>query len=372
MTLLSKSFRLSTQAGRRLKASPNPPFSLVSSTSNAMEVLALATPTSTPARSFSNSNTNNNSSITTTISSTFISLYDRYSVKSQQQRALRASHLFEAIRHQAHDPKWYISNYRKSKDNNSDGVMKLKPEFRQIHAMLSLHIWFIHRRLYAENQLLASASSESNTTITTTNTNNPQYNANLLLQEELFDIFWTDTMSRIRAQGVNELTVNKHLKDAQRATFVHCTQLDHAFAEYPDDMEKRFEVVCDAVWRHILGGGEGDEDIEKNENVNFNRNNNNQAEDELIRRIGAYIEYQLENIVFRLPDDYFEEGRIGWGNIPDLDDEDCNSEIKDHDDDLTPLRGMNFLDNNWVQVLNIAGTPYYWNMTTHETRWDRP
>mmetsp|Transcript_15810 Transcript_15810/g.18026 ORF Transcript_15810/g.18026 Transcript_15810/m.18026 type:complete len:358 (-) Transcript_15810:63-1136(-) len=295
----------------------------------------------------SSNSSNNSGSITSSILTSLYTFKSRHSIVSQQERALQASHLFQSLRHQAHNPKWYCSQN------------KIKPDFRQIHAMLSMHLWFVHRRLIAKN------NSAHCTDI--------QKNDNLMLQEELFEIFWNDTRARIRAQGINELTVNKHMKDAQRATFVHCTQYDHAFTEYPDDVQKRFEIICDSVWRHVLGAEED-------------------AEDDLIRRIGAYVEYQLDNVVYKLPDDYFKEGRVAWGDIPDLDwntkTDDKLSETKDDQDDTKAtvtsqtsdtddnndksLSGMEFLENNWVQVLTDAGLPYYWNTESNQTTWKRP
>lgn len=276
--------------------------------------------------------------------SLFTDAVTKYSISQQQDRAELASNLYGAAQHQAHNPSWY-------------GEEGIQTDFRPVHALLSMHVWFLHRRLLAEN-----------------NDPNANKTSNLLLQEELFETFWNDTKSRIRAQGVNELTVNKHLKDAQRATFVHCTQYDHAFAEFPDDVEKRFEVVCDAVWKHVLGG---DED----------------ADEELIRKIGAYVEYQLENIVYKLPDAYWEDGKVCWGNIPDLDlglgsggaaasinsdsaqsNADTDSSGADDTDDNSSknLTGMKFMENDWVQVLTDAGDPYYWNLKSNKTTWSEP
>lgn len=183
----------------------------------------------------------------------------------------------------------------------------------------------------------------------------------LVLQEELFDVFWNDTQARIRAVGVNELTVNKHLKDAQRATFIHITQYDHAFEKYEHDQVKRFEVICDAVWRHVLLDGTKDPDEEDD------------VDDELIRRLGAYVEYQYVNIVHQLPEEYFRQGRIAWGNIPDLEFQSESAEDGTADTEETKIvRGMQFLKDNWVQVLTDAGNPYYWNTQTNETSWISP
>ncbi len=65
----------------------------------------------------------------------------------------------------------------------------------------------------------------------------------MIIQEELFDILWNDTQACIRAEGVHELTVNKHLKDAQQLTFLQCTHYDHAFQEFATDDKKRFEEL---------------------------------------------------------------------------------------------------------------------------------
>ena len=271
------------------------------------------------------------------ISSSFQNFKSRHSFQSQSNRVFKAACLFQSIKRQAHNSQWYANT------PNEEGN-KLKPDFREIHAMLSMHVWFVHRRLFMENQMLSDVDTKKQ--------------ENLLLQEEIFDLFWIDTQARIRAQDVNELTVNKHIQNAQKMTFVHCTQYDHAFAEYPNDVNKRFEVICDAVWKHVLSGKED-------------------ASDDLIRRIGAYVEYQMDNVVFRLPDDYFNDGRVAWGNIPEFSVDNrsssgSDSETSDDDKLSGPSRGMTFLQNNWVQLLTIAGEPYYWNMDTNETKSERP
>jgi len=281
----------------------------------------------------------NNKYSTTAIKTNLMKdVVNRYSISAQQHRIKLASNLFRAAQYQASSPQWY-------------GPKKIQSDFRPQHAILSMHIWFLHRRL------LACSTDEDK--------ESGKHGYNLMVQEELFDIFWNDTRSRIRSSGVNELMVNKHLKDAQQATFLHCTQYDHAFQEFGNDQVKRFEVVCDAVWRHILGG---EEDVD----------------DELIRRVGAYVDYQLENVVYKLPDDYFDDGRIGWGNIPDLsafdsakigedgtDAIDASAE-EDNEETTNALSGIKFLNNNWVQVLTDAGEPYYWNTETDGTSWQQP
>ena len=258
------------------------------------------------------------------------SFFSNFSIKSQQNRIQYGEQLFRAAQHQAFQSQWF------------DGPNGLPSSFRPTHALLSLHVWFLHRRLIANP--------------------NPEWKEqNLKVQEELFDIFWNDTQARIRAVGVNELTVNKHLKDAQRATFVHITQYDEAFEKYAHDAEKRFELICDAVWRNILMDGMKDEKEMDEDDV----------DDEMIRRIGAYVEYQYMNIVHQLPEEYFRQGKIAWGNLPDFTFESEHS-IQNGDEEGEDIRGMTFLEGNWVQVLTDAGNPYYWNTETNETSWTAP
>jgi hypothetical protein len=56
-------------------------------------------------------------------------------------------------------------------------------DFKSKHMLLVLHVWMIHKRLLKEGK------------------------PGLQVQEALFDELWEDTCSRIRAQGVNELSV---------------------------------------------------------------------------------------------------------------------------------------------------------------------
>merc|ERR1719491_2258753 len=180
------------------------------------------------------------------------------------------------------------------------------------------------------------------------------------------------------------------------------TQYDHACAEFEKDGEdgkggdggidrsKRFEIICDGVWRHLLGGGvvsggsgsgtsgdDSDSDDEKDDSkkasVGEVKGDDDDIPDELIRRMGAYVEYQLDNIVFRLPDDYFDRGMVAWGSMPDLDvdvdvdvdasteadanssdvnaDADADASKEDKADEKDAMSGMDFINDEWVRVL---------------------
>lgn len=192
-----------------------------------------------------------------------------------------------------------------------------------------MHIWFLHKRLISD-------------------TKNPNFS--LLVQEELFDILWHDTKSRIRAEGVNELTVNKHLKDVQNYTFQHLTHYDHCFTELLNKPKERFRTLGGLVWRHILL-----QDAE--------------AHDDVIKRLAYYIEFQYNNICQELPEEYFQEGRIAWGNMPDFTGMRDNAgkpldESPTHKDDLLP--------GGWLKNLTDSGDPYYWQPETMKSQWERP
>ena len=244
-------------------------------------------------------------------------LWDKFSIEGQKRRILMGERLFRSAQFRAQDPRWFTE-------------ARLPSEFRPKHALISMHTWFIHKRLIMD-------------------TVDPHLA--LLIQEELFDILWNDTRARIRSEGVNELTVNKHLKDAQQLTFLYCTHLDHAFSEHADDDYKRFEELAAAVWIHVLNR---DEDV---------------CNDQL-KRIAAYVEYQHENIARGLPDSYFWEGRIPWGDMPNF------KGMKDNSgkelDELCEVSGLVVLPEPWTTTLTDSGKPYYWNTKTNETTFVAP
>jgi hypothetical protein len=165
----------------------------------------------------------------------------------------------------------------------------------------------------------------------------------------LFDILWNDTRARIRAEGVNELTVNKHLKDAQQLTFLHCTHYDHAF-EMEDD-KKRFEEIAGIVWTYVLN---------KDEEV---------CNDQL-NRLVTYVQYQNMNLVEGVPDAYFWEGRIPWGDIPEF------KSMKNNNgkelEEMGEVPGLEVPPEPWMKTLTDAGDKYYWNTETNQTTWKAP
>ena len=101
--------------------------------------------------------------------------------------------LFFNCKNQADNPFWY-SRGRIGKD------------FRGRHTMLMTHIWMVHKRLICEDM---GAQGKQ-------------------IQECLFDELWEDTSNRIRGVGINELSVNKYLKEVQGYSFKYVIELDQA------------------------------------------------------------------------------------------------------------------------------------------------
>lgn len=193
-----------------------------------------------------------------------------------------------------------------------------------------MHVWFLHKRLVLDK-------------------GDPH--TSLLIQDELFDILWNDTRTRIRAEGISELTVSKHLKDIQQITFQHCMHYDHAFTF--DDPLKRREELALAIWTHVLMQSE---DVYNDQ----------------LNRLALYVEWQYNNIISDLPINFFEQGRINWGDTPDF------SQMKDNDgarlEEIVPSaedNGMN-LPSGWYTNITDSGDTYYWKEDTMESTWEKP
>mmetsp|Transcript_1055 Transcript_1055/g.2906 ORF Transcript_1055/g.2906 Transcript_1055/m.2906 type:complete len:229 (-) Transcript_1055:84-770(-) len=109
-------------------------------------------------------------------------------------------------------------------------------EFRPRHALVFAHVWLLHRGLEAAPGGLSPGDAR-------------------LLQEALFDELWEDTILRIRAEGVAEISNNKHLTDVQKYSFQAALEYDDAVAR-PDADDAR-DALGAAVWRHVYLAREG-------------------------------------------------------------------------------------------------------------------
>lgn len=201
-----------------------------------------------------------------------------------------------------------------------------------------MHLWFLHRRLLLDET-------------------DPHRAA--LIQEELFDIFWTDSSNRMRAHGVNEWLINKNLKTVQQYTFMHLFHYDHCYSTTTllADPDARLDELKNLVKTHILLLSPDDENAAR-------------LHDDHAERIAWYVETQYQNIVHDMPESFFNKARIAWVDLPsfhNLVDGNTGNVMPDvpvHPDDQLPI--------GWVKNIANDGTYYYWNIHTREATWDRP
>ncbi|CAJ1956215.1 unnamed protein product [Cylindrotheca closterium] len=263
----------------------------------------------------------------------FQKLFDRHSISRQTNRILIAESFLEAAITQASDPRWY-------------GPGRIKKEFRSYQAILTMHIWMLHKRLLLDTEDPHSAH---------------------LIQEELFDIFWTDSNNRMRAYGVNEMLLAKNLKTVQQYTFMHCFHYDHCYSgELLENPEERLEELKHLVQTHILllnppndeNDGSADDDADALDDTS------DQAE-----RIAWYIEAQYQNIVHDWPDDWYRKARVAWVDLPDFSD---MVDAKGNILEPFPVDPEDILPEDWARNIANDGTYYYWNTKTRKAQWEKP
>lgn len=211
------------------------------------------------------------------------------------------------------------------------GPGRIPRNFRHRHAMLTMHIWFLHKRLILDK------IDEDNA---------------LMIQEELFNTLWEDTTHRIRKEGVRELLVNKSLMQVQQYTFLHLTNYDHIYTEFLDKPTERLKELRKLVWQHI-----------------FVRDEGMKARTDHLDRIAWYIEANYQNIVMEWPDAYYRKGRVAWVNLPDF------SNLKDENGNILPENRVHpddVLPDPWERNITIKGEEYYYRTDTRESSWSRP
>jgi cytochrome b pre-mRNA-processing protein 3 len=217
------------------------------------------------------------------------------------------------------------------------GPGRIGRDFRSYQALLTMHIWFLHKRLINE-------------------TSDPHQAA--LIQEELFDIFWADSSNRMRAHGVNEWLIQKNLKTVQQYTLMHLFHYDHCYTgELLEDPSYRLEELKNLVKTHVLLLSPGDE-------VTLAQH------DDQAERIAWYVEAQYQNIVHDLPDDFHRKARIAWVDLPSFDgmiDGNTGKELPQQ-----PIHPEDVLPDGWKRNIANDGTYYYWNVHTREAQWEHP
>lgn len=281
-------------------------------------------------------------------------------MSKQTNRILMAESLFQAATTQASDPRWY-------------GPGRIGRDFRSYQAILTMHIWFLHKRLVSVDQATA----------TTTGTFDPHTAA--LIQEELFDILWIDTSNRMRAHGVSEMLIQKNLKKVQQYTFMHMFHYDHCYTadELLENPSDRLEALKMTIKTHVLllpsltNDDEPDEakieteDDEESAVVDEEALRQHVERDDQAERIAWYVETQFQNILHDLPVSFFEKARVAWVDLPSFDrmiDGNTGEELP-----MPPLADEEeILPPKWTKSIANDGTYYYWNLDTRQAQWDRP
>lgn len=200
-----------------------------------------------------------------------------------------------------------------------------------------MHVWFLHKRLLADRH-------------------DPHRAA--LIQEELFDIFWTDSSNRMRAHGVNEWLISKNLKKVQQYTFMHLFHYDHCYSgDLLSSPEARLAELKNLVKTHVLLLSPDDDAASR-------------LHDDHAERVAWYVETQYQNVLLDMPDSFFDKARIAWADLPSFEamvDGNTGGVLPNqpvHPDDRLPL--------GWVRNIANDGTYYYWNVHTREARWEHP
>jgi cytochrome b pre-mRNA-processing protein 3 len=211
------------------------------------------------------------------------------------------------------------------------GPGRIGRDFRPRHAMLTMHVWFLHKRLLADTYDTETALS---------------------IDEEFFTIFWDDTTSRIRKAGVTEMAVNKMLMQVQQYTFLHLTHYDHIYSQFLDKPEERLIELRKLVAHHI-----------------FVRDPKYEQSTDHLDRIAWYIDMNYRNIMLVWPDAYYREARVQWVDCPDF------TNIRDEHGRILPnipVDPEDLLPEPWLRNITRRGDEYYWNPITRESRWIRP
>lgn len=302
-------------------------------------------------------------------------------VLSQAIPSTRALQLFYACKEQCDNDHWF-----------KDAL--IPNNFHGKHGILLLHIWMVNRRLV---QL-------------------PESTSRIETQEALFDTFWMDTQSRIRAAGIAEISVNARLKDVQDWSIPTMLELDHAMTFLTDKTkeslnkkERELEVIegfCSTLWRQIYQRGEMlsedyirngssittfDEDniITSNENASSEQEvHKNEIEtlemevalkpehETIITNLAKYLFYEYDSLQKDISDIDYQNVMFRFGEIPTNFKGSNNTTIEKSRTnpnryDTNIVRNIEFQkmikenpDENhvsyWRSTMHVDGKIYYW------------
>eukprot|EP00937_MAST-01D_sp_MAST-1D-sp2_P004528 g4528.t1 len=191
--------------------------------------------------------------------------------------------------------------------------------FRLQHALLMLHVWVLHRHL-------AQSGEEGK-----------------LLQEALFDRTWEHSILMIRALGVNELSVNKHLKELQKVSFGALMSYDTGLSADAGDDDGGAaaavpEELAGALYRNLYARDES-------------------AEEEAVLALAGYARRQLDAVRGVAWADLLE-GRIPWDGAGL--------------GEAAAAGGADGGAGEWRMAMDQRGRTYWWHTRTREAVWEDP
>ena len=196
-------------------------------------------------------------------------------------------------------------------------ALSLEPDFRGQQALLTTHVWMVHRRLMLENDGTEKGK---------------------IMQEQVFDRVWEETMLRLRHQGIAELTLTKYLKEVQQFCFSSCVAYDKGLATSKDD------GLVAPLQKHLF-------------NVDSGKAFLPQA-----KVMARYMLRELQNLK-EIPFENLVLGSINWGNPP----KSSNSTSSE----AYEIIGQSF-PGEWRSALEISGKVFYWNTKTRVSSWNLP
>ena len=173
------------------------------------------------------------------------------------------------------------------------------------------------------------------------------------VQEAMFDELWEDTSNRIRAVGVNELSINKHLKEVQGYSFRYCLELDEALTKESED--EVLEEIGGTLWRFNFLRDEG-------------------IEGDHVMKMADYV-YREYTSLQDVSAEAVVDGRIAFGRMPDW----SGVRITASPSSSSSSSGSDAGDaaedegeGEWKRAISNEGKVYYWNTKTRESRWTAP
>lgn len=194
-------------------------------------------------------------------------------------------------------------------------ALGLETSFQSTQQLIMLHTWMIHKQLLKKGK------------------------GGRLLQEEIFDTLWDDTMRRIRSTGVHELTVNKHLRDVQKWSFGACVSYDHGVSITDD---KDFELGS-ALWRNLFASKPT-------------------ADEGKVYAVAKYVRKTLDMLDTVSKEDLYS-GAIPWCVPPTH---------KLSAAEVEELSVDHRQKGKWRKAMAVDGRWFWWNLETRESAWEIP